>query len=410
MWWWLACTSPSDEAPADAPTFHEDVAPILADSCTNCHQDGAIAPMPLTTYDEASAFSEVIAADAAARIMPPFLADNAGACNTFEHANWLSDEEIATLEAWAEAEAPEGDPSATPAEMTPPIEGLSDWTHDASMAETYAPDFGGAADDYRCFLVDPGLDDDAYLTAYEVRPGDATIVHHLVAYGLYDQAGFDEATALDEADPGPGYTCFGDAGVDSTFLIAAWAPGGAAWEYPEGTGIPLDGDLPLIVQMHYNDGGGVEDQTAFRLRMADVVERPLSAFFWVNSDLNIPPGVDGHKETDRTSLASYTGYPADLIPTQEILAIAPHMHQMGKSLKATMFREDGSKQCVVDVPRWDFNWQFVYTYTQPIEFNALDELKLDCIYDSSEATETVNWGEGTGAEMCLVALFTADKL
>ncbi len=405
----LACAADDPATEAGTPTFHEDVAPILAESCNSCHQDGAIAPMSLTTYAATEAFAGLIADDAEARIMPPWLADNSGACNTFQHANWLADDEIATLGAWVDGGAPEGDPSNGPLNMTPELVGLAGWTNDASLAEAYTPDFNETSDDYRCFLVDPGLDADAFLTGFEVIPGDPSLVHHVVVYGLYDQSGWDDALAVDAADPDNGYACFGDAGVSESFLVAAWAPGRQAWEYPDGTGIELNADFPLIVQMHYNDGGGVADQTVMHLRTSPTVERPMTAFFWANTDLEIPPGKAEHHEKSSMSFADYTGYNPDSMPTQEILAIAPHMHKMGVSEHASLVRGNGDEDCLLEVPRWDFDWQFLYIYDEPVVFHPEDKLKLDCVFDSTGVEETVYWGEGTGDEMCLLALFVADK-
>src|SRR5207302_174497 len=76
---------------------------------------------------------------------------------------------------------PAGDATKT---ITPPAQAHLDVvTNTLDIGATYTP-HGSGDDDYRCFIVDPGLATDAFLTAYEVKPGEARVVHHVILYSL----------------------------------------------------------------------------------------------------------------------------------------------------------------------------------------------------------------------------------
>lgn len=399
----IACNgSSTPDDSVTGPTYYEDVAPILADNCVSCHQEGQIAPFYLVDYDSVQVVGTQVADSVVNRRMPPYLADNSGDCRTYEHAAWLEDDEIATIVDWVDADMPEGDPANAPALPEAPL-GLEDrTTHSLEMDFEYFADFEGSDDDYRCFLLDPGLTEDGFVTAFEIDPGDPEIVHHVIVYHPSDDAALADAYALDDESGTEGYTCFGGPNVDAS-MVAAWAPGRMVWDYPEGTGIKVQAGMPLIVQMHYNNGGSSNaDATKVNFEVKPEVDEELISFFWVNGDIAIPPGEEDHVETQNTSFRSYTGYNGDL----NILGVGPHMHGIGSSEYAEIqYKDSGETECLVDVPRWDFNWQFAYMFEERVRVSPTDKLFLQCNYDSTDRDETTYWGDGTGDEMCLLTLY-----
>ena len=82
------------------------------------------------------------------------------------------------------------------------------------------------------------------------------------------------------------------------------------------------------------------------------------------------------------------------------------MHKLGSAEFASVHHSNGESTCIVDVPRWDFNWQLVYTLENPIVLQPDDRLHMKCVYDSTEASGMTYWGDGTGDEMCLLTMFT----
>ena len=397
-------TSDPDTNPSDAPTFYEDVAPILADNCVSCHQVGEVGPFELVDYESVTLVGEAVAVSVENRTMPPFLADNSGSCQTYEHAAWLEQEEIDTVRAWVDGGMLEGDPANAPA-MPDPQAGLEDrTTHTLPMSSEYLADFEDSDDDYRCFVIDPGLTEDGFVTAFEIDPGDPEIVHHVIVYHPSDASALAEAYALDDEEAGDGYTCFGGPRVDSS-MVAAWAPGRLVWEYPEGTGIAVEAGMPLIVQMHYNNGGiSNKDASTVNLEIKPEVDRELTSWFLVHGDIAIPPGEEDHEETQMISLQNYAGFDPGPI---EVMGVGPHMHSIGKSMYAEVrYKDSEDTECLVDLPRWDFNWQFAYMFEEPVYMEGADRLFLNCHFDSSDRTETTYWGDGTGDEMCLLTMYT----
>ena len=388
-------------------TFYEDVAPIMFEHCTKCHTDGGIAPFQLETYDDATTWAELIVPNVEDRVMPPFLMDASGDCNTYLNSDWLTDEQIAVFTNWLADGLLEGDPANAP-ELPAPPEGLVDATHTIEMAEAYTPDPPqGGPDDYRCFLLDPGLDTEEFMTAYEVVPGDARFVHHVVVFQPTSQAGADQAQSKDDAEDGYGYTCFGDAGLSSpTALVASWAPGRSFWEYPEGTGVRVDPDYPLIVQVHYNvETDPVPDLSAVRMKFSPQVDRPMVSWFLGDFDMVLPGGQEeAWTEVTATPFQMMQLWGVEgLSANMELVGIFPHMHNRGRQF---FLGNNSDDNCYGFIPRWDFNWQFPYFFEEPMPLGATDMVRLACSYDTSEDTQPVPWGDGTDDEMCLVGMFT----
>ncbi len=251
-----------------APTWNEQVAPIVFGKCVSCHRAGGIGPFSLETYAAAQPFAGAMRTETAARTMLPTVINASGSCNSFRgDVAWLTDAEIATIARWAEAGAPEGDPSLRPQPpaVTAGLDG-ADVRFDIGTSFTPSMD---RTDQYRCFLADPGVAQDRFITGYEVTPGDTRVVHHGSCTRAPTAEAEAEATRLDAADPLPGYTCFGGPGVTNTAPLVLWAPGGEATRFPEGTGLRLTGGRRVAIQVHYNLlNGSRPDRTAVRLRTA----------------------------------------------------------------------------------------------------------------------------------------------
>lgn len=394
-------TGPFDAEPA--VTYSEHVAPILARHCVACHAEGGIAPLALDDYAGASQFSSVIAAVTTAREMPPFAADHGGECGSFRDARWLDEEEIEVLSAWHEAGAPEGPPREPP-----PLEPLPELGGElliAAMTTEYTPSTA-QPDDYRCFVV-PGAPIDGpelFVTGFAVRPGNAAVVHHVIVYAPKGEAATAQVQALDDAEEGPGYTCFGTAQVPAG-VAAAWAPGGGATHYPPGTGIRLQPGAPLVLQLHYNTlaAGELRDRTEVDLEVVREGVRPARFAGLADLQLELPPGeVEAHAgiEVEVGNTGNITG-PVDL------LGVFPHMHTLGRTLEIDRSGPSDSG-CVIDVPRWDFHWQRLYFYDEPIRLDPADRLSMRCTYDTRSRDEVTRHGEGTLDEMCVAGLLVVD--
>jgi hypothetical protein len=420
---WMGCLPPiSEEQPPSGsddtagvvdtdfvytgPTYHRDVAPILANHCSSCHTPGKIGGFALSTYADVVGRAYAVQAAVAGRTMPPWSANNDGSCNTFDGARWLSDAEILTITDWVYGGAVEGNSAEAPAAVEPSENALESVSATLDIGVSYTPSTA-ATDDYRCFVADPGLTAEAYLTGFEVKPGDARVVHHVV---LFDVATESLATvqALDEADPAPGYSCFGDSGANGQVLLA-WAPGSTVTNFPAGTGLLMSPDRTYVLQIHYNTAAGAfPDRTRVDLQLESSVDHPAGFLFAVDMGLELEPGqseVASVLEVSVADLFEWFGW-----GTPEALTLHglfPHLHLLGRSITVERVREEAST-CLLDVPTWDFHWQEMYFYQgQPIDLLPTDRVRVRCTFDTASATETVRWGEGTGDEMCVAGLYVS---
>ncbi|MET0285216.1 MAG: hypothetical protein ABW352_12130 [Polyangiales bacterium] len=392
--------APSERADAQqGTTFSQHVAPILARACVSCHSQGQIAPFSLDGYELAKPFAKLAAKAARSRSMPPSVVDNTGACNTFRDLPWLSEEEISTLERWADEGAEAGDPDMP----MPAARELPRLTGDVRKIKTpsYTPSTA-KPDDYRCFVVDSPVTETSFVTGYDTHPGNTKVAHHMVVFYPMDDGSGLLARLLDELDPQPGYDCYGAPGVPATTIVG-WAPGGGATVFPDHLGVEVAPTRPLIVQMHYNTSGGgaIEpDSTEIELKFEKDAS-PAALMPMLDLEMNLPPGMPDAKEVVTRTFADRI--PGRTEPVQ-IYGAFPHMHELGKNISVTI--GDGDEEsCLVDAPRYSFHWQRLYFLDKPVTVDANTPIHVNCTFDTTSRKEVTSWGEGTQEEMCVAGLF-----
>ena len=397
------------------PTYYRDAKPIFDRKCVMCHQPENIAPFSLQTYDEVSTFAQIIVPAITNRIMPPW--PPGADCTSYKHDRSLTDEELATLLAWVDAGAHEGDPADAPAppEPEPPIA----YDIELGIPEPYTPSLD-VNDDYRCFLLDWPKDQPSYVTGLTIEPGDRQIVHHVIAY-LVPPDEVPLYQALDDGDPGPGYPCFGGPSGEATpkaQWLGAWVPGSANGELPEGTGILVKPGSKIALQMHYHPiGVELSDQSTLKARTAEDVERiafllPIANPGWpINTPpMLIPPNAPDTLHAFAMNIDTIMGwvYAEEGLYTLPMLlhSASLHMHTHASSGKLGKLGVDSA--CLLDVPRWDFNWQGIYELEEPVPISpTLDQIYLECHYDNTGNENAILWGEGTEDEMCLGVFYVS---
>ena len=390
----LAGCAPPPAVEDPTPNWHRDVQPLVQARCGGCHAQGGAAPFALETYADAESRHALLADAVRTRRMPPWLP--ADGCQSYVGDRRLRQEEIDLLVAWSEAGAPEGTPRAS----TPEPAGAAtlawvDATVDPGV--DYTPS-STRTDDYRCFLLDPQLTGARDVIGFEVEPGVRREVHHVLLYTVTRA----EAAGLEDRTPGPGWQCFGGPGPDAPKMVGGWVPGTGAVKFPGQTGVTLyDGDV-LLMQVHYNTASGppAPDRTRVRLQYAaNPVQYHAQMFPLVEKGFAIPPRSQGYA----ASAEFATPVPAS------VWGVIPHMHQLGRRVQVRVLPpagQAGEETCLVDVPRWDFQWQQFYFFQSrtglPVKQDA--RLRLDCTWDNP-SDQTVRWGEGTGDEMCLAFVY-----
>ncbi|MFO7563233.1 MAG: hypothetical protein R6X02_11365 [Enhygromyxa sp.] len=419
-------TEATDDEQPRATTYWQDVAPIYFQHCVGCHREGGMAPFVLDDYPSAAAWGRASASAVEHRVMPPWLVTDDGTCNEWKHSRSLAQAEIDTILAWVADGTPEGQPRDDLELPTPPR--LAGATAFRTPEFTPEPQGGAAAeyDEYRCFVIEPQLERDMFITGYEVVPGNPAIVHHLLAMIIDPELEVDEGvtnrdlmTALEQESPDRiGWPCFGTAGegIVTASLPVGWAPGQGVVEFPNDSGALLRPGEVLVVQIHYNMHApgvlGQSDSTAINLRLEPEVSREV--LFELPDGLlhtmldgephSLPPGEAEHRFTFSLPTDRYHAWlGSDRV---ELWGVFPHMHNYGVGMQARVLDAEGrERSCVVDVFRWEYQWQLYYFYERPIVLAPGDTLEVTCVYDTRGTSEPIWPGWGTHNEMCLLGLY-----
>jgi mono/diheme cytochrome c family protein len=394
-------------SPQDGPSYFGAAKAVIDERCGGCHREGGIAPFSLHTFEEVKAELPAIRAAVERGSMPPWPAD--ADCNDYANDRSLTEEERVTLLDWIDAGAPEGVDAGEPTDSE--ASGLSRVDLSLSMPTEYTPKL--EPDDYRCFLIDWPEDATKFVTGFRANPGNAQVVHHVIAY-VVPPSQVAKYDALDQEDDAPGYTCFGGpgGGVDQdTSFVGSWAPGSEGGDFPAGTGIRIEPGSKIALQVHYNTlAGKLPDRSSIDLRVDDHVEHEAKWQFFTNiswvlgSGMEIPPMSQDVEHTYATDPTQFVGGGGPITIHQ----VGVHLHTLGKTGRLAIERAAGDEQCLVDVPEWNFHWQLAYELEQATVLYPGDKLSIDCTWDNP-TPNTVKWGEGTGDEMCLgLIYYTAD--
>jgi hypothetical protein len=402
----------SGDPSAVTVTYHRDVRPLIERHCVSCHSAGNIGPFELTSYEDVYAFRDVSLATIEFGTMPPW--GMTPDCGDFVGDPSLSDEDKALFATWVAEGAHEGDPGdyVAPTPLDQPELSRIDLT--LQLPEPYEPQL--APDDYRCFVLDWPQTETVFITGTQFEPDNTSITHHAIVY-LIAPEDVDEYDARDAAEPGPGYTCFGGLGGNQPLdfirsrWLTAWAPGTRVGDLPAGTGLRVDPGSKVVIQMHYNTlaANGLPDRSTLHYKLDSSVEREAFMMPWVDPSwlaggMTIPAGTDDTVHAFKADPTAVIEFMTDIIPPDhplEVFSTMHHMHRRGSRGYQAIARADGTIDCLVDVPRYDYAWQMFYVPEASKIIRPGDELLLECQWDNRDGDQSVGWGDGTDDEMCL---------
>jgi peroxiredoxin len=370
-------------------TYSEHVASILQQRCVECHRPGEIAPFPLMTYEDARPWAEMMAEVVRERRMPPWFANPE--FGHFSNSAQLPEAERNTLLAWVEQGCVEGDPAKTP----PPPTFTSEWgigEPDLVLKMADKPYTVAATGSiaYQHYTVDPGFTKDMWMTASESRPGNRSVVHHILVFSIPPGSSLQEQFVKGH-------------------LIAAFAPGVPPHPLPPGQATLLHKGSKIVMQVHYTANGRVEeDMSSLGLKFcrAEDVKQKVDCGMAINVMLSIKPNL-----ADQQFRADYV-FPEDRM----LLTLTPHMHLRGKAFRYEAVYPDGKKEILLDVPRYDFNWQITYKLAEPKLLPKGTRLRCYGTFDNSadnlsnpNPNRFVRFGEQTWDEM-LIGWYTAAQV
>jgi hypothetical protein len=386
-------------------TYYRDVLPILQNRCQTCHRPGEIGPFSLLTYKQAVKWAGDIKEFTSTRQMPPW---KPTAGPEFVDERKLTEKEIATLAAWADGGTPEGDPKDAPPAVQYP-DGWQLGKPDLILEPKEDFVLGPTGPDvFRSFVFPTDFPEDRFVIAYEVRPSNPKIVHHTLH--VLDTQGRarrlekreqERVKKPDEVDRGPGYSSrMGPGFFPPSGDVGGWAPGLRPHFLPEGVGFYLPRGSDIVMQVHYHRNGRLEkDRTRLGLYFAKKPgTKPIQPLVIPGQLLFIPAGVENYRVTGSVWAASDC----------TLHTITPHMHLLGKRIKVTMTPPGGETTTLIAVDPWDYNWQEMYTFKQPIRVKAGTKFTVEAYYDNSaknpnnpSSPPRTAWvGEETTNEMC----------
>ncbi|MBX3190552.1 MAG: hypothetical protein KF819_26360 [Labilithrix sp.] len=404
-----------------APTYFGEIEPILHERCTRCHQPNNLAPFSLVTADDVIPKAKWIAAAVADGQMPPMPATAEDGCPPIDDPRVMPQAERDLVKRWVDTGAALGDPKPV-REPPSPYGVLGAPTHTFENPFTYdAPSSGD--DDYRCFVIEHGLPAPLGVSAVGVQPGNARMVHHATVY-VVPPEGAGALRKLDADDPRPGYSCFGGVGVSQAVAAGFWVPGMTAVAPPRpGLGGWLVPNWPMVVQIHYNfaNGRGSDRSSIIAWQSPQIVSEIPGSLILGDWTITLPPGEKRIVRDVMGDIVS-NAQAANLGQVKEglIYAAWAHQHLLGKSFRMDLVHVDGSSQCLLHIPKWNFHWQGIYRFKDPIEAKVGERVKVTCEWDNSvegqpfvdgkrQPPRLVTYGEGTADEMCIGTLAVMNR-
>jgi len=396
---------------AEGLTYYKHVKAILDRNCTGCHVVGGVGPFPLDTWEAVQPLAATIEYAVMNNIMPPWHPDPD--CKHLKGERVLAEADKQLISDWVAGGALEGDPADDPHVGAPGDTVLANPSRIVTAAAPYTAD-GDRPDDYRCQVLDIDFAETTYLAAYQVVPDQKPIVHHALFY-LVPPGEVGRLAELEARDPEPGYECFGGPKVGNLLnTIAGWVPGSTPTHFPPGAAYAIPAGAKIVMQVHYNTlvNPAAADRTALHMKYYEGTPDYLVQILPMpNTELQIDAG-DADSAHELT-IPNIFGESITLVGT------APHMHMLGSKIHVEVRHGNGDRTCLVDIPRWDFNWQQFYEFNDDdyVQVAPGDSLYLKCTYDNSAANQPVvngeqleprdvSWGDGSLDEMCLNYLTT----
>ena len=356
-------------------TYHNRISRILQNNCQTCHRAGGAGPFGLETFAQVKAKRRTIRSVIEDGIMPPWGVKH-------EPGKWLNDlslarQEEADLLSWIENGTPEGDPKDAPM----PIEWPTGWQIGEPDLVIQLPQPVKIPAEgkvkYVYMKVKNPLKEDRWVKAMELRPTAPQVVHHALVFRAADMLG---------------------GGLNGYYT--GLVPGETTSVFEDGFGKLLRAGEELVFQLHYTaNGKATTDRTELGFVFYDKKpEREIFTLAAANKDFVIPPGADNHKVV--------ADYKVRIPGT--ILSFAPHTHLRGKAFRYDLIHPDGRSVELIDIPRYDFNWQMRYKLAEPVYAAVGSTIRATAWYDNSaknpanpDPTKAVRHGDQTWDEMMI---------
>lgn len=445
----IAATATNDSVDDNAAggiTFSEHIEPIISETCASCHTgDGpGTQHVRFDTADNVSRAAFAMAIVTKDRFMPPWPAGDESV--PFDHDWSLTDEEIAAIVEWDEAGAPLDVDPETPMIPTNGVVGIDDPDTVIDANGSYDGELG-QPDEYRCFVYDPGVTEASFVSQMEFIPQQTQVVHHAVGFlvGEQDRASIAE---LEGSDGQGGWSCFGFSPGNSAEIVFTWAPGTDPTEFPDGTGLAIQPGDFFVMQTHFHydvEAEADQSQMAIKWAQGDDIDSVNLATYLAPAEIPCGAGEEGplcDRDTARQRavdaygpagvladfLVAVCGNPLDapdgfvdgvarsecdwsVQNPGEIVSVFGHAHELGATFRMTLNPDTPDELVLLDIPKWDFDWQFIYEPNDSILIGPDDTLRIECSWDRALRDPELEpayvlWADGTDDEMCFSTVVT----
>jgi hypothetical protein len=379
-------------------SFTKDVAPIVQRHCQTCHRPGEGTPFSMLTYEDARPWARAMKRMVQQREMPPWFED--GHTEKFENNRSLTQSEIDTIVAWANAGAPKGDPKDLP----PARQFVQGWSIPKpdlifQLPKPFSVPESGILE-YQYVILPTGFTQDRWVQFVEAAPTDRSVVHHIVAYVRRPGSNYfkDQPKGVFfEAPPSKTDKKADPDDVPSDWLVG-YAPGQPPdiFEHGQAKLVPAGSDI--VLEVHYMpDGKATTDQASVGLVFAkEPPKERVMTLSAVNETFKIPPG-DPNYQVDSSFTVRHD---------VTLLGMHPHMHTRGKDMQYRLVFPNGEAKTILNVPHYNWHWQLWYNLADPIALPAGTKIECTAHFDNSaknpenpDPTKTVIWGQQSFDEM-----------
>ena len=392
----LAASGESVTFPAQvAVSYTRDVAPVLAEQCASCHREGGVAPFAMDSHTMVQGWSPMIREVLMTKRMPPGQID--AHVGDFVNDRLLDDEAVRNIIAWADAGAAKDGDTAPLAELTWPTSKWANGEPDLILdipATTVPATGSGVFINTEVTIV---MDEDRWLRGSQIVAGDRSALHHTV-----NRLDFPEEIGTRRGG------LLGGSGNSDKASITAYVPGGTADLYPPGVGGLVKAGSVVALNMHYTPNGReTVDRSQLGLWFYPKGEEPKErmsgncACVFPNTWTTIPAHDPNFQQTAFVVLAK----------DAELYSFLPHMHFRGKSMRFYADYPDGSREELINIARYNYNWQLSYTFAEPKFVPEGTKITAVAAWDNSAQNpanpnpdRNVDWGNESWDEMFFGAM------
>jgi copper type II ascorbate-dependent monooxygenase-like protein len=392
-------------------TFYKDVLPVLQAKCQSCHRPGEMAPMSFLTYESTRPWAKAMKAATSSRKMPPWNLDPQ--YGHFKDDAALSEKELATIGAWVDGGALEGNVKDAP----PPVEFVQGWRSKPDVIlEMPAFDVPakGVVEGVNVVLKNP-FKEDTWAVSIEIRPGERSVVHHAgvtfvphkegVPYNIpvWSVAERDEFGVQIPGTPRGQFFTYckddrtkacpipnGELPPPSGAPNENYRPGVTPLDYSYyNSAILIPANTDIVVNMHYSTvGKAATDVTHVGITLAK--KPPQNQLYMSYLE---PRGDHGWSDHKRFRIpagdSNWESAPADAVFNMdcELAVLSIHMHELGKDMTYTLLYPDGRSETILKSPNYDFNWQITYNLEKPIKIPKGTKLRVTAHYNNSRSNK-----------------------